>query len=374
MITMITGGPGLGKTALAVSMLLDEYKDRPIFTNINGLTLDHSPLPKLDEWTEEVANDQGTTVHRFTFPPGAVIVIDECQQFFRPRATGSKVPPYITAFETHRHQGLDFVLITQGTRLVDSNLRSLVKGGRHIFLKSSYIGRFRYEKSEAINEDDRASYTLAAKRKYTLPKKAFHLYKSSELHTKPPRPKIPLAAYLIVGAVVVGAYLAYHTSSRIGGALQAEKQPPASIPATVDAQRPQLAGVVVEAKPSFVEATTPLDPHDPLSAPLYENVKPTAIPPVVEVCIASRSRCVCYSQQQTPVWMPDEQCRQRAAGLYYDPYRQPSPEGQTQPQHTTTQESPGGLARGFDSVTEPDAAPEAGQRPDAPPSGAGGIG
>lgn len=373
MIILITGGPGLGKTALAVSMLAKQFKDRPIFCNINGLTLEHSPLPKLEEWTEEVPNDQGTTIHRFTFPPGAVVVIDECQQFFRPRAAGSKVPPYISAFETHRHQGIDFILITQGSRLIDSNMRSLVKGGQHIFLKSSYLGRFRYEKSEVINEDDKTSYTLAAKRKYTLPKEAFSLYKSAELHTRPPKPKLPLAAYLIAAAVTLGGYLAWHTGNRISGFVQGKQEgQPITTEATAQRATP---GVLAQAEDlPILEATTPRDPNDPLSAPLYQAVKPQPTAPEIEGCIASTSKCTCYSQQQTPVWLPEEQCRQRAAGLYFDPYRNPPPAGQTKPQHTAPQPEPGGLARGFEGGTEPDAAPGAGHRPDAPPSGAGGIG
>lgn len=321
MITLITGGPGLGKSALAVSMLLKEYKDRPIFSNINGLTLDHSPLPKLDEWTREVENAQGTFEHHFTFPSGSIVVIDECQQFFRPRAAGSKVPPYISAFETHRHRGIDFILITQGSRLIDSNLRSLVKGGKHIFLKSSYVGRFRYEKSEVINEDDKSSYGLAAKRKYVLPKDAFSLYKSAELHTKPLRPKLPFAAYLVVIAAILGGLLFWRTSDRIHGFVSGEKisgEPHTTGPV---AERP--ASGVLATLAHFMpitEALTPTDPHNPLSAPLYAPVVPRPIPPEVQGCIASKSKCTCYSQQQTPIWMPEEQCRQRAAGEYYDPY------------------------------------------------------
>jgi len=330
-ITLITGGPGLGKTALAVSMLQKQYADRPIFTNINGLTLEHSLLPKLEEWTQEVENAQGTFEHHFTFPAGAIVVIDECQQFFRPRAAGSKVPPYISAFETHRHRGIDFILITQGSRLIDSNLRSLVKGGQHIFLKSSYLGRFRYEKSEVINEDDKTSYSLASKRKYTLPKESFSLYKSAELHTKPPRPRLPWAAYLIAIAVILGGLLAWRTSDRIHGFVAGEETSAKPHTTGPVAERPATGVQATQAAlMPITEALTPTDPHNPLSAPLYAPVAPKPVPPEVQGCIASKSKCTCYSQQQTPVWMPEEQCRQRAAGEYYDPYRQPSAPQQAQ--------------------------------------------
>ena len=113
MITLITGGPGLGKTAHAVDILQRDYAGKTIFSNIRELKTEHSKLPKVAEWTVSTINDQGTEEHKFSFPPGSIIVIDECQDFFRPRASGSKVPPYIQAFETHRHTGVDFILITQ---------------------------------------------------------------------------------------------------------------------------------------------------------------------------------------------------------------------------------------------------------------------
>mgnify|MGYP001031798950 FL=1 len=358
MITLITGGPGLGKTALTVKLLITQYAGRPIFTNIKGFTLDHSPLPKLEEWTIEEFNAQGTSEHNFSFPPGAVVVIDECQQFFRPRATGSKVPPYVSAFETHRHKGLDFILITQGSGLLDANIRKLVKGGLHIFLRKTFLGRERIEKSEVMNEDDKASYSLGSRRKYKLPADVYHLYKSAELHTKPPRPKLPKAVFVIVGGLLIGAYLAWHTVGRIGGAL-AKEEAPKSLPvagsATVAAEpRTGAISASVGVPARIIEAMTPTDAQNPLSAPLYASVAPPVVAPEIQGCIASSKRCTCYSQQQTPVWVPDEQCRQRAAGLYYDPYRQPPPASQTQPLQTSTQSLPGGLARGFDDGTKPD--------------------
>jgi zona occludens toxin len=315
----------MGKTALLVQMLMGQYAGRPVFTNVRGLTLEHSKLPLIEEWTTEERNDQGTSEYQFTFPPGSVVAIDECQQFFRPRATGSKVPPYISAFETHRHRGIDFILLTQGSGLLDANIRKLVKGGLHIFLKSSYLGRYRYEKSEVINEDDKSSYSLATKRKYRLPKETFNLYKSAELHTKPPRAKLPWAAYVVVGAVAIGGFLAWKTTSRISGVVN----PGETKAEGVNQDVPRLndgraVAVMASAVPArLVEAMTPADDANPLSAPLYAAVVPPVVAPEVVGCIASAKSCTCYSQQATPVWLPPEQCRQRAAGLYYDPYHQP---------------------------------------------------
>lgn len=321
MITLITGGPGLGKTALAIDLLHKEYAGRTVFANIRGLNIDHVELPKVEEWTRQTTNAQGVEEYEFTFPAGSVIVIDECQRFFPPRATGSKVPVALRAFETHRHTGVDFILITQGTRLIDVHLRSLIKGGRHIFLHHAFLNRYRFERNECIDEDDRSSRALAAKRKYKLPKHVFGLYKSAELHTKPARSKLPMQAYVLGLAVVLLIGLGYRIYQRAN-----ERFPDKSAPAQLAGEGPAQPAPVPQLGPgayiatNLVEVMTPKDPENPLSAPLYEHVKPEVTPPKIEVCISSRKNCTCYSQQQTPIWIPDEQCRNRAAGKYYDPY------------------------------------------------------
>lgn len=328
MITLITAGPGMGKTALAVSMLLDEYKGRPIFSNVNSLTLEHSPLPKIEEWTSETINQQGTAEHKFTFPPGSIVVIDECQHFFRPRASGSKVPPYVQAFETHRHAGIDFVLITQGTRLIDFNLRSLIKGGRHIYLHQSFFKRYRLERNECIDEDDKTSRSLASRRKYTLPAHVFPLYKSSELHTKPARAKLPIQFYIFIAALIAIVAIGAFLYQRMDKKFESPEKPPVGDTGPAQPGQGQPMGfssypATTTAPARIQEAMTPSDDHNPLSAPLYAAVLPPVVAPEVQGCIASKRACACYNQQQTPVWMPDEQCRKRAAGLYFDPYRQP---------------------------------------------------
>jgi zona occludens toxin len=326
MITLITGGPGLGKTALVVSMLQDQFAGRPIFTNINGLKLPHGRLPRLSEWTKEIETDAGTIEHHFTFPPGCILVLDECQSVFPPRANGSRVPPHVAALATHRHEGMDIILITQGSGLLDTFALKQVKGGLHVFLKSSYIGRFRYERSERFDEESRSDLALCAKRKYKLPAHVFDLYKSSELHTKPPRRKLPMAAYGLLAALGIGGALAYKAGGRIDGAINPEeaKQQNHAAPGAP----PALTGaalVAVAVPYNLVEAMTPKDAQNPLSAPLYAAVVPPVVAPQIQGCIASSKACTCYSQQQTPVWLPEPQCRERAAGRYFDPYQQPAP-------------------------------------------------
>lgn len=324
MITLITGGPGAGKTALSLHLVLTEFKNRPLFSNVRGLTLEHSPIPNVEDWTVFEENAQGTGEHRFTFPENAVIVIDEAQQFFRPRAAGSKVPPYVQAFETHRQDGIDFVLLTQHSTFLDSNIRKLIKNARHIFIKPGFFGRYKFERADLINEDDRAELALCKKSRYKLPAYVYPLYKSSKLHTKPSRPGLPVQAYVLMVALLViagGGWYLYGSMEKkfsdkpvqqAQAAERATAQP-------VHGRRHEVAAVPV----SLIEAIIPADANNHLSAPLYAAVVPPVVAPVVVACVSSASNCVCYSQQTTPVSMPDQQCRARAAGKYYDPYAQP---------------------------------------------------
>ena len=167
MITLITGTPGTGKTASAVDLLLREYQDRPLYVDgLADLKLEHHPLDVLT-WPTEA-------------PDGAVIVVDEVQRKWRQRGPGSKVPDSVAQLETHRHRGLDFIIITQGPRLIDSNVRALV--GRHVHIRDTgFMGRWAYEWPEC--NDALAWAKCQNKRRYKLPTKVFDLYKSASLHT-----------------------------------------------------------------------------------------------------------------------------------------------------------------------------------------------
>jgi zona occludens toxin len=285
-------------------------------TNINGLTLDHSPLPPLESWTKAIKNQQGTVEYEFTFPPNAIIVVDECQKFYRPRSNASAVPPHVQALETHRHSGIDFLLMTQGTHLVDHNLKTLVKGGKHIYLKATFLGRFSYEAKQCINENEKSDLALAARKRYKLPKDVFNLYKSAELHTKPPRVAIPFPVIALVLILISLPFIGYYIYHRV----QLREHPVDSKPVLSSSSshlpKSDLTSI------SYNDSLIPVDIDNPASAPIYQESKPLAVAPQIIGCIASKSNCTCYTQQSTPVTVPANQCFARSSGKYYDPYHQ----------------------------------------------------
>jgi zona occludens toxin (predicted ATPase) len=198
-ITLLTGAPGAGKTALLVEWLRTIYADRPIYVHgLNGLLLPHQPVDA-NRWHLDV-------------PDGALVVIDEVQQVWRPRGPGHAPAESVKELETHRHRGIDFVITTQKPNLVDANVRGLV--GRHVHLRDTgWLGRHMYEWPEC--SENLAWKTCVVKRKYKLPSKAFALYKSASQHSAKvhTRSMLPLIVGGLLLASMVLVFMVYRTIS-----------------------------------------------------------------------------------------------------------------------------------------------------------------
>ena len=126
---------------------------------------------------------------------GALVIIDECQTYFRPRSTSAAVPDYIAAFEVHRHQGLDFWLLTQRPALIDGNLRGLVS--KHIHIRVTAFGRKKYEWPECQNPDSTSAKAIANTSSYKPNPRVFDLYQSAQVHTKL-KVKLPNGIYILL--------------------------------------------------------------------------------------------------------------------------------------------------------------------------------
>lgn len=302
MITLITGGPGSGKTAHAVDMLLDMVGKRPIFSDgVPGLVIEHQPVPPVPEWTIEAPDASSATGKKisFTFPPNSIVIIDECQRVFRPRSSGSRVPPEVAAFETHRHLGIDFILITQHPSLVDGNIRRLVY--RHIHIKTTAFGRYRFEWAEIGDPDSRASRDCAARSKYKLPKRAFSQYKSAELHTKT-KIKLPMAVYIFGGALLSLGAAGWYIKGSIAAKLEPEKGSNVAKLTAQPGHGPGKPGAVITATSTpaeYAAAYTPRLTGLPHTAPAYDKITEPADAPVPVGCIErpKTGECKCWDQQ-----------------------------------------------------------------------------
>lgn len=290
MIVLVTGQPGSGKTLLAVDMLAHDpqFSGRPLVVmGIPDLALDYDQCPPVEQWVEYRESPEDSTIQLpyFRFPENAVVVIDEAQRVFRPRAASAVVPPHVAAFETHRHVGIDFVLITQQAGLIDSNIRKLI--GRHIHIKPTAIGRYRYEWLELGDPENATSRSVAARSRYTLPARSFGLYKSSELHTKI-KARVPFYLWLIPGAVVVLfviGYILYGRFTNMIDGKQTEELAQVPEPPPSYASKPSTSPGVPASPQTVYEYLAERMPRlegVPSSAPRYDELtRPTRAPYVV---------------------------------------------------------------------------------------------
>lgn len=323
MITLITGMPGCGKSLLMVHEFLRDAQEKGrviVADGIPDLVIEHELAPEVSQWTntvEDAASQDGEKL-LFTFPEGALVVIDECQRVFRPRRAGSAVPPEVAAFETHRHQGLDFVLVTQHPGLLDANVRRLV--GRHLHVRDlGILGRKVYEWPEATEPDKFRSAPV--QRGWRLPKSSFSLYKSSSLHIKPKRgiPKGFLA--LAIAVPLIGAMSFYAWSS-----IQKKIAPPVAVVSPVVAGpggggQVSAAGPVVDPAALLMEFA-PVVPGRPETAPAYDALRVVANMPVVAGCVQLSARCACQNQQGTDAGLDDMQCKAWLKNPPFDAYRE----------------------------------------------------
>lgn len=296
-ITVVTGTPGAGKTLYTIEKLIlpeigkvikgiDEDGNpyevaRKIYTNVNGLLLEHELIEGggtwdhvSDNWVYK-GNPEGLRNWHQWAPKGAIIVFDEVQKVWPKAPNGSKIPPDLQGLDTHRHMGVDFVLITQTVNNVHGHIYGL--GGRHL-----HVRRIGNMKMALVYEWDHISKSLQysksiAKSPWRYSKKVFKLYKSSELHTKVKRSTPPL-----IWAVLIGLGLAAW-----------------GVPAYFQRMKEKT-----QSGSNLVEVPHVLpSPNDPKKVipPVSEKVaSQTAVAapvvlekPVIAGCIASASRCVC---------------------------------------------------------------------------------
>lgn len=336
MITVITGTPGAGKTLYAIEKLLlpqigktikgrDEHgneveHERKVYTNINGLQIDHELIDGGDK--------QGLRDWHKWAKPGSLIVFDEVQKVWPPRPNGSKIPEDVQALDTHRHLGVDFILITQNVLNVDRHIHAL--GGRHL-----HVRRVANMPLATVYEWDHISrgllYSKAiSKAPWKYKKKVFKLYKSSELHTKQPR-RIPGLVWFILVGIVAMFVLTPQVFERIGGRLSGkpvvptEKSPAVSgapAPAGTGAQPVQAVEPAKQAPDERVDFIPKLA-DKPWTAPAYDQLRVVVRMPMVDGAICNAKHgCICFNEGER-LEMSSEACSEWLKGARFNPYRVP---------------------------------------------------
>lgn len=308
MITLITGLPGSGKSLFTLKTVKDlaDKENRPVFYHgIPELTLDWQLMDKGEDWVD--------------CPKGAIIVVDECQTTFRPRANGATVPKHVSQLEVHRHDGHDLFLITQHPMLLDGNVRRLV--GRHYHVVRFYgFQKSTIHEFQSVRENVK-SLKDSMEKHFVYPKEVFGWYKSADMHTMkkriPARLVLVIVLPILLIALLVYAWITISGFSdhkiedakdqdKDGGLLNVQGIQPMQPPP--QAQRLDWYAQQVERVPGL--------PH---TKPAYDEITKPVTAPINAACVDFRGQCKCYSQQGTELSTDEPLCRQIIAkGFFID--------------------------------------------------------
>lgn len=340
MITLITGVPGSGKTLSVVSDLAKkvkkEWAGRKIFTH--GIPELVIPTEKIPEG--HTINDMNVWL-QYPENNGSVVIIDEAQNIFPPRSSGSKTPELVEWLHVHRHSGVDIILITQMPGRIDKQVRDLV--GAHYHIHKTPLGvRMRYFWDYCENSP-KSGMKNARPEVYKFDKKAFGLYKSAEIHTKVKTPKSRVLWVIPVALAVFGftAYMGYSLLSGLGSSEKADSEN-SSVSSVVDVKSDDLKkGVKDKSVQVGNEMGGQIAPNqnknlteDMLkpkiegmveSKPLYDSIRQVKQLEYPVACISGgKSGCSCYSSQGTVIKEIDKKtCNDYAKnGMPFNPYKE----------------------------------------------------
>jgi len=299
-IELKTGVPGSGKTLSAVHELAariarwDKHPDeaRPVFVHgVKGLKLPHAVLP-----VSAGARGVGSVPDWDAVPDGALILIDEAQDLFPPRSTQSQAPAHVAWLNTHRHRGIDMVVITQHPKLVDGALRALV--GKHQHFRRLFGGGRSIVYEWDSCSDSLSGLKTAVTSHFGFPKAAFAHYHSAELHTKQSF-RLPLWLVIPFIALAIGALTIPKAYSTIANGISGR-----SVSAAVPASAP-LGGA---------ERGLPVVPEGAASGAAGVSVAEPS-PPRVAGCVSMGPKCLCIDRGGVALSVPEEVCRTNAVVL-----------------------------------------------------------
>lgn len=307
-ITLVTGLPGHGKTLYTLARWRDEAKkeNRLVFHNdIKGLK-----IPGWQTW--DVKDWQN-------LPSGAIMVVDEAQFAFPTRGRGAP-DPWVEKLATHRHLGLDFVVITQNPMLLDSFVRRLVDRHFHVVRKWGTHSATIHEFTNGVKEGVGTSREGSIRHEWRYPKDVFDLYVSAEQHTV--KRRIPMRVYLLFALpVLLGAliWFIYQRMKPENVQARMNEQVAQSVPGGLSrgSGSPASSRAAVLSPVEYAQSFQPRVEGLPHTAPVYDEVTKPAVAPYPAACLATKVKCGCYTQQATKLDTPDALCRQIAAGGFF---------------------------------------------------------
>ncbi len=306
MIELNTGVPGSGKTLSMVQRLAklqarwEAHPDeaRPVFVlGIPDLALPHSPVPLASVQIQK-AGAPSLVPDWDAMPDGSLVIIDEAQGCFPPRSSASASPGHVAWLNTHRHKGFDIWITTQHPKLIDGTVRALV--GKHQHYRRLFGGARAVVYEWDCCSDSLSGFKTATKSYYSYPKSVFKFYKSAEIHTKQSF-KVPFWVFVPLLGVVLGVFAlprayAVLSSGMSGQGLKG-----------VDADKSIGASGTVSPAAQAPGALAPAGAKAGVMVPIAKTELQ-----LISACIASETRCQCYTHHGIKLQMAEQKCRDAA--------------------------------------------------------------
>jgi hypothetical protein len=281
----------------------------------------------------------------------------------QPQSRAEPIPP-VVALREHRHQGKDFVLVTQFPSFLNVNVRRLAQPHEHLVRKFGLEASTVFSWNEGQSDVESQSVReLAEQSLWAFPKHLYDKYTSATIHTV--KRRIPKALIVLAAAALLIPALAWSAYSTITGWTEEKTE------AEPEAGAFGLPNAPAEAAPALPPSSQLLDYVDLYrpriegvmwSAPAYDGFEVQDYPR--PHCIIAgdqrveRITCTCYTQQVTPMPMPDRMCIAIARHGVWDPRKPPmeSRESTTRaeeppPWEEGAREPPVGIGAGVDRST-----------------------
>lgn len=286
MIELRTGLPRNGKTlsmVVELAAMLERWdkhpaEARPVFCyNFKDLALAHCKMP-FKEMKVGKGDDVVIVPLWDEMPDGSLVIIDEAQDCFPPRSTATQAPGHVAFLNKHGHRGFDIVCITQGPKLLDFSLRSLVGKHKHYRRMLGQGGAVCYEWDAC---SDNLNFKDAVKSTFLYPKKAFEYYTSAVQHNKQ-KFRLPLWVFIpVIG--LVGCLFAFPWAASVLTGAKGKAQAAATITAPPGpiAATPARGGIATPT-PAAAGAMTAV-PLQVATAKTYTG------------CISSATKCQCLN-------------------------------------------------------------------------------
>ncbi len=266
MIEMLEGVPGSGKSYYAVSERLLKWvrAGRRVYVFVDGFYLDRLAL---FEGVELAALEKQITIWQsgehvkaglLDVEPGSAVLIDEVQTVFRSK---DKTDPHLLRWlETHRHRGIDLVLMCQQYGQVTLGVNRLVEATTKFRRLDRFGLKNRYQASVRGNPEELEVIRMFSG-KYEPKLYAYYSsYASATVHETArggSMLKSPTVLIGILGLLVAVAWFAF------GGWLSGAKPVPTEAVSTIPAP-PQLP---------LAATSQSVSPDPPISVPMVHPVR-----------------------------------------------------------------------------------------------------